>query len=75
VVLIKLTHDPSEALAADSGVDRAYVSRIERGVANPTIGILEQIAGVLEVDMVELFHVPAPEEDRPMPLPSGRRRR
>jgi transcriptional regulator with XRE-family HTH domain len=39
----------SEALAAESGVDRAYVSRIERAVANPTIHVLERIAGVLEV--------------------------
>jgi transcriptional regulator with XRE-family HTH domain len=65
----------SEALAASSGVDRAYVSRIERGVANPTIGILEQIAAVLEVAIGELFVVPDQAEDRPMPLPGGRHRR
>ena len=63
----------SETLAAESGVDRAYVSRIERAVANPTIGILEQIAAVLEVEIGELFAVPEPDEERPMPLPGGRR--
>jgi transcriptional regulator with XRE-family HTH domain len=65
----------SEALAAASGVDRSYVSRLERGLANPTIGILEQIAAALEVGMGELFVVPDQGEDRPMRLPGGRRRR
>jgi transcriptional regulator with XRE-family HTH domain len=65
----------SEALATGAGVDRAYVSRIERGIANPTIGILEQIATVLEVEIGELFVIPDQDDDRPMPLPGGRRRR
>jgi transcriptional regulator with XRE-family HTH domain len=64
----------SETLAAEAGVDRAYVSRIERAVANPTIGILEQIAAVLEVEIAELFAVPEPDAERPMPLPGGRHR-
>jgi ribosome-binding protein aMBF1 (putative translation factor) len=63
----------SETLAADSNVDRAYVSRIERAVANPTIDILERIAGVLEVNIAELFAIPKPHEKRPEPLPGGRR--
>ncbi len=62
-----------EALAADANVDRAYMSRIERALENPTIGILEQIAGVLDAEMVELFRVPLPDEHRPMALPGGRR--
>ena len=65
----------SELLARDAGVDRAYVSRIERGVANPTVDVLARIARVLEVEMAELFAVPAPHEERPEPLPGGRRRR
>jgi transcriptional regulator with XRE-family HTH domain len=64
----------SETLAAESGVDRAYVSRIERAVANPTIDVLERITRVLEVEIGELFAVPEPDEDRPMPLPGGRHR-
>ena len=32
----------SEALAADAGIDRAYVSEIERGLANPTIDMLDK---------------------------------
>ncbi len=65
----------SEALAAQADVDRAYVSRIERAVANPTIDILERIARVLGVEMAELFAIPAPHEEHPAPLPGGRRRR
>jgi transcriptional regulator with XRE-family HTH domain len=64
----------SEALSADAGVDRAYVSRIERAVANPTVDVLERIARVLGVEIGELFAVPAPHEERPVPLPGGRRR-
>jgi transcriptional regulator with XRE-family HTH domain len=65
----------SEALAAAADVDRAYVSRIERAVANPTIEILERIARVLGVTMAKLFAVPEPHEERPEPLPGGRHRK
>jgi transcriptional regulator with XRE-family HTH domain len=64
----------AEALAANAGVDRAYVSRIERAVANASIDVLERIAGVLVVEVAELFAVPAPHEERPKPLGGGRRR-
>ena len=60
-------------LTTDSGVDRAYVSRIERALANPTIDVLERIASVLEVEMAELFRVPQPNEIPPNTLPGGRR--
>jgi transcriptional regulator with XRE-family HTH domain len=65
----------AEMLAAASGVDRAYVSRIERALANPTIEVLERLASVLGVAMVELFRVPEPEEIPPNTLPGGRRTR
>jgi transcriptional regulator with XRE-family HTH domain len=64
----------SERLATDAGVDRAYVSRIERAVANASIDVLERIARVLGVEMAELFAVPQPDAERPEPLPGGRRR-
>ena len=64
----------SERLAADADVDRSYASCLERGVANPSIDLLERIAGVLGVPMTELFVVPEPHEEQPMPLPGGRRR-
>jgi transcriptional regulator with XRE-family HTH domain len=49
------------------------MSRLERGVANPSIDVLERIAKVLEVEMAELFAVPDPLEERQEPLPGGRR--
>jgi len=64
----------AEILAADADVDRAYVSAIERAVANPTIDVLERIATVLRVEMVELFATPRPDEEPPKPLRGGRRR-
>ena len=33
-----------EALAVDAGIDRTYVSRLERGLENPTVAILEKIS-------------------------------
>jgi transcriptional regulator with XRE-family HTH domain len=48
-----------EALAADAGIDRTYVSRLERGLENPTVGLLEQLADALGSTIVEFFVVPA----------------
>jgi transcriptional regulator with XRE-family HTH domain len=64
----------SENLAASADVDRSYGSRLERGLANPSVDLLERIARVLEVAMAELFAVPGPHDERPEPLPGGRRR-
>jgi transcriptional regulator with XRE-family HTH domain len=64
----------SEKLAVEAGVDRSYASRLERGVANPSVDVLERIAKVLGVPIAELFAVPEPDEERPEPLPGGRRR-
>jgi transcriptional regulator with XRE-family HTH domain len=62
-----------EILAADAGIDRTYVSRLERGLENPTVGMLEQLADALDATIVEFFVVPAPGEPPPKPLRSGRR--
>jgi transcriptional regulator with XRE-family HTH domain len=62
-----------ENLAVDAGVDRTYVSRLERGLENPTIGVLERIAGALDTGIVELFAEPARGEPPPQPLSPGRR--
>jgi len=40
-----------EALALAAGVDRTYVSQLERGVANPSLNILYRISKVLEMDI------------------------
>src|SRR5215472_6882784 len=36
-----------ENLAVDAGIDRTYVSRLERGLENPTVAVLEQLAVAL----------------------------
>jgi transcriptional regulator with XRE-family HTH domain len=51
-----------ENLAVDAEVDRTYVSRLERGLENPTVGVLEQLAEALNAGIVEFFVVPAPGE-------------
>ena len=44
-----------EALAADTDIDRAYVGRLERGEANPTLLLLGRIAVRLDVPLAELL--------------------
>ena len=62
-----------EALAVDANVDRSYVSRLERGLENPTVGVLERIAGALGSELVEFFRAPTEGEVAPKPLRGGRR--
>jgi transcriptional regulator with XRE-family HTH domain len=64
-----------ETLAADSAVDRSYVGRLERGLENPTVGLLERLARVLDADLVELFRIPGRNESSPKPLAGGRKKR
>jgi transcriptional regulator with XRE-family HTH domain len=44
-----------EDLALEAEVDRSYMSRLERGRVNPTVGVLEQIAGALDAHIVEFL--------------------
>jgi transcriptional regulator with XRE-family HTH domain len=64
-----------ENLAVDAGIDRTYVSRMERGLENPAVGVLDQLAVALHAEVVEFFVVPAPDEPPPKPLSGGRRRK
>ncbi len=47
-----------EALAHDAGVDRAYMSRVERAVTYVGLEIIGRLAEVLEVDPAEFFRRP-----------------
>src|SRR5579863_3477024 len=58
-----------EILAADAGVDRTYVGRLERMLENPTVGILDRLAGALSVPLSELFVVPSAGFTKINPLP------
>lgn len=44
-----------EDLAGTTEIDRAYIGRLERGVANPTLLMLARIAEAFEVSLAELF--------------------
>jgi transcriptional regulator with XRE-family HTH domain len=44
-----------EALALSAGVDRTYVSQLERGIANPSLAILCRIADAIGVDLTVSF--------------------
>ena len=56
---IRIEHGISqESLAVDARVDRTYVSRIERGLENPSVGVLEQFALALSVEITDFFRRP-----------------
>ena len=44
-----------EELAFKAGIDRTYASQIERAVANPSLGIICQIADALDCKPEELL--------------------
>ncbi|RJT31496.1 XRE family transcriptional regulator [Mesorhizobium waimense] len=48
----KLSH---EALAHEAGVDRTYISALERGVYGASIDMVQKLAKVLEVDPAALL--------------------
>ena len=53
---IRVAKDISqERLAFDAGVDRSYLGSVERGEANPTVDVLDRLAGTLDVPLTELF--------------------
>jgi transcriptional regulator with XRE-family HTH domain len=60
-------------LAVDAGIDRTYVSRLERGLADPSVTVLEKLARALSSDIEEFFRAPRAGEAAPKPLKGGRR--
>lgn len=56
-----------EELAHRCALDRTYVSGIERGVRNPTVVVLEQLAAVLGIEAADLLKAdePAGQSDQP----------
>ena len=44
-----------EGLAFECGLHRTYVSGVERGVRNPTVLVLEQIAKALKIPTARLL--------------------
>jgi len=52
-----------EQLGDSSGVGSKYISQVERTGANVTLGLAENIAGGLEVDLKDLFDFDHQAED------------
>jgi transcriptional regulator with XRE-family HTH domain len=48
-----------EQLAHDAGIDRAYMSRVERAVTYVGLEIIGKLANILEVDPAEFFRKPS----------------
>lgn len=44
-----------EELAARAGIDRTYISGVERGVRNPTLEVMQRIARALGSDLDVIF--------------------
>jgi transcriptional regulator with XRE-family HTH domain len=44
-----------EALALIAGVDRTYVSGVERGVRNPSLKSMQRLAAALDITLDEVF--------------------
>lgn len=44
-----------EQFAHTAGLDRTYVSGVERGIRNPTLDVIHRLAAALGVDPGELF--------------------
>lgn len=61
VFLRDLRHFSQEGLAFECGASPSYVRRIEHGEANPTVGELLLIAGVLGAKLEILFTIPEDE--------------
>ncbi|WEJ32449.1 helix-turn-helix transcriptional regulator [Devosia sp. SD17-2] len=61
-------------LADLAGIDRSYISRLERMIENPSVAILDKISLALDVTTAELFVPPGEEATNPSPLRAGRPR-
>jgi transcriptional regulator with XRE-family HTH domain len=64
---------PQEQLAYDAGIDRSYMSGIERQAENPTIDLLDRLAKALGVHLSEFFLQPSRGAATPKALPKGRK--
>lgn len=64
-----------ERLAADAGVDRAYVSELERELGNASVDLLDRLAAVLDVAIGEFLITPPEGHSELKALAAGRKRR
>lgn len=62
-----------EGFAHEAGVDRTYVSRIERGMENCTVAILQKFAETIGCDIRDFFDPDIDGQPAPKPLKVGRK--
>ena len=62
-----------ERLAADAGIDRAYISELERERGNATLDLLDKLVDVLACPHQEFLKEAGPNTKQPSPLKTGRR--
>ncbi len=56
VKVLREQHEISqEELAFLCEIDRTYISKIERGIANPSLLVLQKVAKALNIPLIELF--------------------
>jgi len=73
---LRVAHGSSQKrLAADAVIARGYLARIERGLENPTLEMLDRLATALSVPMAEFFVAPGIADELPRPLRGGRPRK
>ena len=64
-----------ERLAADTGIDRSYMSELEREQGNASVDLLDRLAAALEVPISEFFVTPSANETPRHLCPEGADRR
>jgi transcriptional regulator with XRE-family HTH domain len=62
-----------DQLAAEAGIDRAYVGGLERREGNPTVEMLERLAKALSIPLARFFIVPKKGSMAPRPMRCGRK--
>ncbi|MCC6919863.1 MAG: helix-turn-helix transcriptional regulator [Alphaproteobacteria bacterium] len=62
-----------EHLAVDAGIDRTYLSLIERELGNASVDVMDRLAKCLSAELGDFFIRPARGTARPQPLPKGRK--
>ncbi len=53
-----------ESLAYEAGVNRTYISKLEKGISHPGLEIIGKLAAVLGVEPAELLRLPAKRKTR-----------
>lgn len=56
-----------EELAHRAGIDRTYISSLERSIYNASIDVVDRLAGALDLEAADLLRRPAGERKGRLP--------